>query len=103
MVFGPYADDWGDQPVDVQFRLAIDVIDGDDLTVVTLDVYDADTDDILAGTEVRRSRFETPARSQPFSLAVDLAGRAGHRIETRVFWHDIAEVRVGPVVVSRID
>ena len=103
MVFGPYADDLGAGEVNVEFRLAVDVNVGDDLPVVAIEVYDADTDELLARDEINRRRFAAPNRSQPIPLHVDLAGRAGHRIETRVFWNDIAQVRVEPVVVTGLD
>ncbi len=103
MVFGPYADGWGEAPVDVEFVVSVDDVDADDQPVITVDVYDADAGEVLASDEVRRGRFEAPGRSQPVSLYADLTGRAGHRMETRVFWHDVAHVRVERVTVTRLE
>jgi hypothetical protein len=40
---------------------------------------------------------------QRFALNVDLAGRAGHSLEARVWWHDIAYVKLDKVVVNTAD
>jgi hypothetical protein len=33
-------------------------------------------------------------------LSVDLTGRAGHAMETRLWWHDVTYVRLDRVVVD---
>ncbi|MFH1436953.1 MAG: hypothetical protein ABIJ56_14690 [Pseudomonadota bacterium] len=38
--------------------------------------------------------------NQPFPPDADLSGRAGHAMEVRVWWHDIAFVRLDKVTVT---
>ncbi|MCA9539154.1 MAG: hypothetical protein KC620_09735 [Myxococcales bacterium] len=99
LIFGPYARDWGEGRALVGFRLLVDVVNAADDEVVVLDVYDADADQILASTHVRRRSLPGPFAYADFVLAADLAGRAGHAIETRVWWTDRSYVRVDRVEV----
>ncbi len=100
LAFGPYARDWGAGPRSAAFRLLVDVADARDERVVTLDVYDADTDEILATRDIPRSAFGAAYEWRDFTLDFDLAGRDGHAMETRVYWHDISYVRLDRIVVS---
>ncbi|MFN3201613.1 MAG: hypothetical protein ACE366_24635 [Bradymonadia bacterium] len=100
MLFGPYAQDWGTEPRTARFELMVDVANARDEVVVTLDVYDADTGEVLAQRDVPRSAFPGDFEYVGFELDFDMAGRDGHRMETRVYWHDISYVRVDRVVVS---
>jgi hypothetical protein len=100
LAFGPYARDLGDGPRTATFRLMVDVADAREETVVTLDVYDADADQILAALDVPRSAFGAAFAYRDFALDFDLAGRAHHAIETRVYWRDISYVRLDRVVVT---
>jgi hypothetical protein len=49
---------------------------------------------------VRRTELDVTMSYQPFSLNVDLGGRAGHAMETRVFWHDVSYVKLDRVTVK---
>ena len=79
--------------------MLIDVVNDPEEEVVTLDVHDATTQEILVRRTLTRSHFRAPFEYQDFYLETDLSGRAGHQIETRVFWHDLSYVRVDRVTV----
>lgn len=100
MAYGPYATDWGEGSGRADFVLMIDnhVIDND--VVLTLDVYDADDDRVLARRTVRRQAFDNASEYQTFSLDFNLSGRAEHQMETRVYWYDNSSVWLDKVLVS---
>lgn len=99
LIYGPYATDFGEGLIDVVFRMMIDVVNDTEEEVVTIDVFDATAGESLVSRPVTRRQFIAPFRYEDFSLGVDLTGRAGHQIETRVFWHDISYVRVDRITV----
>lgn len=92
MVYGPYARDWGGGVVRAGAELAIDVRDGRTETIVTLELYDATTDEILAQRDIRRVDFGADRTPQWFAIDTDLAGRSGHAMEFRIWWADRAAV-----------
>lgn len=99
LVFGPYASDWGDRPIAVTFRMMIDVINNTAEEVVTIDIYDATAQEVVASAPVTRGQFNAALQYQDFELEADLSGRLNHQFETRVFWHDISYVRVDRVTI----
>jgi hypothetical protein len=102
MAYGPYAADWGGGLATAVFDLMVDDNASDNGLVVTLDVYDATGDRVLVSREVRRRDFTDTMTYQGFSLEADLSGCAGHTMETRVYWHDIAYVRLDKVTVAAL-
>ena len=100
LAFGPYATDWGALFATAVFRLQVDNNSADNLTVVTLDLYDATAGEIVALREVTRQQFNQAGTYQDFTVTADLTGRAGHTMETRVYWHDIAYTKLDRVVVT---
>ena len=103
MVFGPYATDWGGGSAQAAFWMMVDNNSSDDLPVVTLDIRDNTTGGTVATRVVRRKEFRKVSTYQRFGLDFNLDGRAGHGIETRVYWHDVSYVRVDKVVVNAAD
>jgi len=99
MAFGPYATGWGGGTATATFRLMVDDASADDAVVATIDVHDATTDETLAARDLRRRSFGGPMAYTDFTLAASLAGRAGHRMETRVWFHDRSYLRLDRVVV----
>ncbi|MBI5508008.1 MAG: hypothetical protein HY903_04575 [Deltaproteobacteria bacterium] len=91
--FGPYATDWGSGTVDATFYLMVDNNSADNLNVLTLDLYDATSDQVLASRTPRRQEWTGTFAYQGFTLSADLAGRAGHRMEARIYWRDVSYVR----------
>jgi hypothetical protein len=55
---------------------------------------------VLASRDVHRREFRATGVYQRFSLTFNLAGRAGHAIETRVYWRDNAFVNLDKIVVN---
>jgi hypothetical protein len=102
MSYGPYAVDWGERSVQAVFELQVDNNTADDRVVVTVDVNDAAADQVVASREVRRREFRAPSRYQAFAVDASLAGRAGHRMEARVYWHDVSYVKLDRVVVTTV-
>ena len=100
MAYGPYATDWGGGSAQAVFYLLVDNNSAANDVVVTLEINDATADRVIASRPVRRHELRRPHAYQRFALNVDLTGRAGHRMETRVFWHDVSFVKLDKVVVN---
>lgn len=99
MVFGPYVDDLPAGPMTVSFQLMVDNHTADSLAVVTLDVFDATSSQVLASRAVTRDEFGASWTYEVKNLDFELV--AGHQLEFRVYWHDISYVRVGTIAVSQ--
>lgn len=97
--YGPYVSDLPEGPMTVSFQLLIDDNSADAYKVVTLDVYDVTTGTILAADEVLRTEFDATWTPQIFNLEYDQV--AGHVMEFRVYWHDIAYIRHDLVSLSQ--
>ena len=103
MLYGPYASDWGDGPVQVVFDVLVDNTTATDDDIVTLDLFDSTAGEIVAIRRLTRRDFARPWAYQPFALEANLAGRGGHVMESRVYWHDLSYVRVDKVTVLGLD
>ena len=79
----------------------IDVVNDRPEIVATMDIFDADTGEIFAIENIRRSDFNAPYSYQDFNINFNNRGREGHRLETRLYWHDISYMRVDRVLVER--
>lgn len=100
LAYGPYASNWGALFAAAEFCLQVDDNTADNNTVVTLDLYDATDDEILVLREVRRQEFGQASTYQAFEVTADLTGRKGHTLESRVYWHDVAYIKLDRVVVA---
>ena len=60
LVYGPYARDWGDSTRTVRFRMMVDVVNDRPEIVARIDVFDADTQEVIAQKDVLRSDFLEP-------------------------------------------
>ena len=100
LVYGPYATDWGGGSAQAVFALQIDDVGADDRVVATIEINDATADRVLAARELRRRDFRRPLESERFALDADLAGRDGHRMEARLWWKDVAFLRVESLAVQ---
>jgi hypothetical protein len=99
MAYGPYATTWGQGGGKAVFRMMIDNRSADNGRVLTVDVFDADTNEILATRDIRRQEFDQTFTYQDFELWFELRSRIGHRMETRVYWHDTAYINLDKVTV----
>jgi hypothetical protein len=99
LAYGPYATTWGQGGGKAVFRLMIDNRSADNVRVLTVDVYDADMNEILATRDIRRQEFDAALTYQDFELWFELRARVGHRMETRVYWHDTAYIKLDKVTV----
>jgi hypothetical protein len=98
--YGPYATDWGEGAAQAVFYLMVDNNSADNQVVATIDINDATTDESLVSRQITRRQFRTPSLYQRFAINVDLTGRAGHKMEARVWWTDTSYVRVDRIVVN---
>jgi hypothetical protein len=103
MAYGPYATTWGGGAMQAVFHMMVDDNTFDDGVVVKLEAHDAMNDQTFATREVHRKEFKKTMTYQRFTLDADLAGRGGHQIETRVWYGDIAYVRLQKIVVNTAD
>ena len=98
MTFGPYAV-LPEGPMTVTFELMVDVVDALNHHVVTLDVFDVTTQEILAIRPINRHQFTTPFQYQFFNL--EYQQQTGHEVEFRVFWHANSYIRLKNRSVSQ--
>jgi hypothetical protein len=97
----PYPTNWGSGEAMVTFHLMVDDNQIDNRVVATISLYDVDLGVPLVSKDILRSDFEASRTYQAFSLPwVSLAGRQGHRMDSQVYWHNIAYVRVKKAVVE---
>jgi len=101
MAFGPYAMDWPEDTLTVTFRMMVDVADNRSETVVTVDLFDATAGQIVSIRPISRNEFSQNFQYQDFTVSIDMIGRLGHSMETRVFWHDISYVKLDRVTVDQ--
>ena len=99
LVFGPYAHNWGEGQVSVDYRLLIDSNREHNDDVLHLEVYDADEEEVLVQHTLKPEDFESAWIYQSFVVNVDLAGRLGHRLESRVYWKGRSFIRIDSVQV----
>jgi YD repeat-containing protein len=100
--FGPYwaPDSTGPNQV-VRFRLSVDVVNGWDDTVATLDVWDASSGVQLARRDLRRNEFVGGIDNySEFALIFDTTNRAGHALEYRISWSGTAKMQHEKTMVA---
>jgi MYXO-CTERM domain-containing protein len=100
MIYGPYVTTLPAGDNTAQFRLSIDDNTANNDDIVTLDVNDSTTGQVLASQVVTRTQFSVAGQytnfSLPFSIPAD-----NHSIELRVFWYGAAYTKVNWVGVTR--
>ena len=95
LTYGPYHTPAAEGPGQVvRFRLAIDVASGGSDLVARIDVSDYDAGvEVLARRDIRRDEFQGGLDNfSEFALSFDTTGRAGHRLEYRVYWYGTARL-----------
>lgn len=103
LVYGPYATDWGGGSAQAVFTLEIDDVTADDEVIATIDINDATADQVVAARDLRRGDFRRALHPERVALDADLTGRAGHRMEARLWWKDLAFLRVTSLAVNTSD
>lgn len=99
MTYGPYTTVIPAGPNTASFVLQIDNNSADTKTVVTLDVFDSTDQQVLASRAVARNEFSAVFVDQIFNLKFD--PKAGHSLEFRVYWHDLAWILHKTVAISQ--
>jgi hypothetical protein len=99
LVYGPYADNWGEGWGEATFRLKSELL-GNDRHEVVLDIWDSTEKEVLAYWSLSRDSFEEKLSMQEFKLGFSTYGRKNNKMETRVWWKDDLDVWVGDVTVE---
>ena len=98
MTFGPYTALVPAGQRTASYRLQVDDVTATNHVVVTIDVFDATTGQVLAVSEVRRHAFTQPHVYQDLELTFTSPGQ-GHQLEFRTYWHDTSHVCQDKVTV----
>ncbi|HEY0827922.1 MAG TPA: hypothetical protein VGE40_07505, partial [Bacilli bacterium] len=101
LIYGPYATDISTGHRFVKFRMMIDNNTFDNNEVAKLQVYDATAGTILKEVAVLRQKFKSTYTYQDFGMAFDNPV-AGHQLEFRIIWNDIAYVKVDKISVDSL-
>ncbi len=103
IAFGPYERGLPTGANVARFRLKTDNNTADDQPVVTLDVRDNANGQLLASRTVTRRQFPVAGDYTELTLPFNLSGSnaANAQIETRVFWHGGAYLKLDWVGVDR--
>ncbi|CAM4061344.1 GxGYxYP domain-containing protein [Saccharibacillus endophyticus] len=102
MVHGPYATDVAVGRHTAFFDLIIDNNTANNDVMVTLDVRDHDTGQVLATRDLRRQDWSYASDYERFQLDF-VNPTAGHALEFRVFWHGASYIKVGSVGTESLD
>jgi hypothetical protein len=97
MLYGPYATDIPAGAHTATFRMMIDNNTADTLRVVNLDVHDFARTSVLAQRAVYRDDFLSTFTYEDFTVSFTAA--AGSELEFRIYWEDVAYIRVDRVTV----
>lgn len=96
MVYGPYATDIPVGEHRAFFDMIIDNNTADNNIMVTVDVRDHDTGEVLATRDIRRQDWTYTSNYERFYLPFTNEN-AGHRLEFRVYWHGASYIKVREV------
>lgn len=97
MSYGPYSTNIAAGKRTATFRLMLDNVTADNLRILTIDVYDAETKRILSQSGITRRQFNRAFAYQDFGLT--FSAPPGQRLEFRTFWHGSSYVRQDKVLV----
>jgi MYXO-CTERM domain-containing protein len=100
MIYGPYVTTLPAGANTAQYELMIDNNTADNNPIVTLDVNDATSGQVLASQVITRTQFTVAAQYTSFSLPFTIPAD-NHSIELRVFWDGAAYTKVKWVGVTR--
>jgi hypothetical protein len=99
MIYGPYTSDWCGFTGEANFSLMVDNNTADDFLVVSLEVYNSTTGQIIANRPVTRTEFVAPFVYQSFSVPFDATNCSDDAMELRVYWTDLSYVKVQTISV----
>ncbi|WP_434384358.1 GxGYxYP domain-containing protein [Melittangium boletus] len=98
MLYGPYVTTFPAGQLTTTFKMKIDAIAGNNDPIVTLDVRDATTGQVLTAFDVTRHQFKAANAYQDFSLTYPNV--AGHSLEFRANYRDRATVNIDKVTTT---
>ena len=81
------------------FDLKVDDNTSDNLSVVTIDVWDATAGVVLAGRDILRGEFDATSTYQTFGL--DFSTEMDRALQFRTYWHDRADVTLDSVTLDK--
>ena len=95
--YGPYTTAIPAGLHQAKFRLLVDNVTADDLTIVTLDVFDANTGTVLASKDISRKDWNRPFEFKDFN--VNFTSAPGANLEFRVVYRGYSYVKLNGVTV----
>ncbi len=98
LTYGPYLTRLPVGAYQVTWRMLIDNNTADNASIVTLDVYNTDTSQVLASQTVTRQQFASANVYQNFVMSFNYA-TTGQRLEFRTYWLDTAYLKLDYVDV----
>lgn len=81
-IYGPYLRMHKEQPLEIRFYLGVQDVTPDKQTAVTLDVYDAENDQVLSSTSVKAGDIEHSEYQ-----ALSFVAESKQNLEFRAYWH----------------
>jgi hypothetical protein len=99
MLWGPYVTTFPPGQLTTTYRMKIDSITGNNDNVVTLDVRDNTTGQVLTSFDVYRNQFKANNTYQNFSLTYNNV--AGHALEFRAYYKDNAMINIDKVTTTK--
>lgn len=102
MQYGPYAKNWGDGKLTATFRFKKLGTAPQSGNVLNIDLYDSTTGTIVAQQYVDAMKFNTGNNTIDITLPAEMAGRAGHTMEARVWWYGNTSLLLDYVRINQI-
>jgi hypothetical protein len=100
LAHGPYAINIPSGKIAVTYRMMSDSITSSQ-KVVTIDVYDANSQKVLGTRDILCKEFYKSRAYQDFTISVD--NPANSRLEFRVYWYDISYVKIDKIIERKAD
>ncbi|WDE02509.1 hypothetical protein [Thalassomonas actiniarum] len=97
MAYGPYTSAISPGQHQAKFRMLVDNVTADDLTIVTLDVFDAASGKVLASKDISRKDWDRPFEFKDFNVNFNSA--PGANLEFRVVYRGYSYVKLNQVSV----
>ena len=101
MIFGPYDTSIPSGPNVAEFRMKVDNNTANNDAIVSIDVYNATSGQVLASQTVTRQQFPVAGDYTSFTLPFTMPAN-NQALELRVFWHGASYTKVDWVGVQQV-
>jgi hypothetical protein len=103
LVYGPYFRMLRPGVYTATFQLQVDNNSANNRTLAELEIFDANTDEVIASRSLTRRQFSEPGTSRSFELTFDWHGRLGHALELRVKSLGRSYLKVGNIEIMPLN